>query len=103
MKNPRQNGLWAKHGEEIIAMLREAIRPGEIARSIDEAKGTVETAISRYYNSIGIPDDRKYDRHTLFALRQEPLQQEIEKLKAQLTQERCPFPDLRCPHLGRRR
>ena len=99
----RSDSMCFKHGEEIIAMLREGFRPFKIAESLGAKQEAVFMAINRYYAKLGIPADDSYDRNVLFVLREQPLRKEIEDLRKQLAEERCPFPDLHCPHQGRHR
>ena len=103
MGKPLQNSLWFKHGEEIIAMLREGVEMCRISADLNVAYATLRMAVTRHFDRIGIPTDGRHDRRVLFALQGAPLQQEIERLRGQLAEDRCPFPDLHCPHLGRHR
>jgi len=103
MGTNRQGGLWRKHGDEIIALLLQGVRPYKIAQSLGVNQETVIMAVSRYYTKLGIPAGDAYDRNVLFVLREQPLRKEIEELKLRLREECCPYPDLHCPHQGRKR
>ena len=99
----RRGSLWLRHGEEIIAILLQGIRPYKIAETFGVQQPTLLVAINRYYTKLGIPADDAHDRNVLFVLRKQPLRKEIEELKLRLREECCPYPDLHCPHQGRKR